>query len=101
MKVKIPKALREQVWIKFNGKRFENKCYIRWCINRIDVFNFQVGHNIPESKGGATILENLRPLCSRCNQSMNNIYTIDEWDKLGKPVCCFTNCWKKNFFREK
>ena len=26
----IPKALREQVWLKFVGKRYETKCYIRW-----------------------------------------------------------------------
>ena len=84
IKIKIPMALREQVWVRFNGKVFQNKCYVRWCINKIDVFNFQVGHNIPESKGGATVLENLRPICSRCNQSMSNNYTIDEWNNLGQ-----------------
>lgn len=52
----ISKALREQVI--YNGKRYEKKCYIRWCKNVIDVFNFQV--KIPESKAGETILENLR-----------------------------------------
>jgi 5-methylcytosine-specific restriction endonuclease McrA len=82
-KCKIPKALREQVWIKFIGKKYESKCYIRWCKNNITVFDFQSSHNIPESFGGETTLENLRPLCSRCNQSMSNEYTIDEWQKLG------------------
>ena len=83
IKVKIPKALREQVWLQFNGKIYEHKCNIYWCKNVIDVFNFQVGHNIPESKGGPTVLENLRPICSSCNLSMGNRYTIDEWNKLG------------------
>ena len=82
-KTKIPKALREQVWISINGKRYANKCYVRWCTNKIDVFNFQVGHNIPESKGGKTVLENLKPICCRCNQSMGNMYSIDDWGKLG------------------
>ena len=82
-KTKITKALREQVWISINGKRYNNKCYVRWCKNEIDVFNFQVGHNIPESKGGKTILENLKPICCRCNQSMGNTYSIDEWNNLG------------------
>ena len=93
MKQKIPCALREQVWIHFCGHHFESKCKVRWCKNKIDVFNFQVGHNIPESKGGQTVLENLRPICSRCNQSMSNNYTIDEWNELGKPksFCCFLN----------
>jgi hypothetical protein len=85
VKVKIPVALREQVWITYFGRKYEHKCYIRWCKNNIDVFNFQVGHNIPESKGGLTLLENLRPICIRCNQSMSNVYTIDEWNKFGNP----------------
>jgi len=82
-KANIPKALREQVWIKYIGKKYNSKCYIHWCTNVIDVFNFQVGHNIPESKGGELVIENLRPICSRCNLSMSNIYTIDDWQKLG------------------
>ena len=89
----IPKALREQVWLKYFGEIYKHKCYIYWCKNKINVFDFQVGHNIPESKGGETVLENLRPICSRCNLSMSNNYTIDEWNKLGsgRPVraCCF------------
>lgn len=84
IKLRIPVALREQVWITYNGRRFENKCFIRWCKNKITVFDFQVGHNIPESKGGPSTLENLRPICIRCNQSMSNNYSIDEWNELGK-----------------
>ncbi len=83
-KVKIPKALREQVWITHFGKTFEHKCYINWCSNIITVFDFETGHNIPESKGGQTVIENLFPLCSRCNKSMNNHYTIDEFNLLSK-----------------
>lgn len=85
IKIKIPKALREQVWLQYIGKRYETKCYVSWCKNKMDVFNYHVGHNIPESKGGATVLENLRPLCSRCNLSMSNSYSIDEWVLLGDP----------------
>lgn len=87
---KIPKALREQVWLKYNGKKFESKCYITWCKNIINVFDFQSGHNIPFSKGGTTTLDNLRPICSRCNLSMNDNYTVDEWQKLNKEKtgCC-------------
>ncbi len=92
IKTRIPKALREQVWIKYFGQRFRHKCFITWCTNNITVFDFESSHNIPESKGGATTLENLRPLCSRCNKSMNNNYTINEWQKMGgkskKFMCC-------------
>lgn len=92
IKVNVPKALREQVWIKYIGKRYNSKCYIRWCENEIDVFNFQIGHNIPESKGGTLVLENLRPICSRCNLSMSNSYTIDEWQQLG---ACKKKWWQQ------
>ena len=83
LKAVIPKALREQVWLNFIGKHYTSKCFVRWCKNDINVFNFQVGHNIPESKGGTLVLENLRPICCRCNSSMSNNYTIDEWQELG------------------
>ena len=53
----IPKAIKEQVWIKNFGRKFSHKCYILWCKNDINVFNFHVGHNIPESKGGNSSLE--------------------------------------------
>jgi hypothetical protein len=53
-KTKIPVALREQVWINKMGRVFDGKCVINWCSNMISVFDFQCGHNIPESKGGKT-----------------------------------------------
>lgn len=95
MKDKIPKALREQVWIRHCGTTFEHKCMTRWCQNKMTVFDFHVGHNIPESRGGPTILNNLVPLCSRCNTSMGNQYTIDEWNKMYADVsppkgCCWS-----------
>ncbi len=80
IKKSIPKALREQVWIKYNGKRFNKKCYVKWCKNDINCFNFDCGHDIPESKGGKMIIENLKPICRNCNLSMSNNLTIKEWN---------------------
>jgi hypothetical protein len=85
-KATIPAAFREQIWIRDCGKTFEAKCPTPWCQNRITVFDFQSGHNIPESKGGPTKPENLLPLCSRCNQSMGDRYTFDEWSLLAAPA---------------
>lgn len=85
-KATIPAAFREQIWIRDCGKTFEAKCPTPWCQNRITVFDFQSGHNIPESKGGPTKPENLLPLCSRCNQSMGDRYTFDEWSVLAPPA---------------
>ena len=92
-KATIPKALREQVWLKRMGKCFEGKCYVSWCKNTITVFDFHVGHNKPESKGGTLSIDNLEPICSRCNLSMGDNYTITEWNKTfqSEPSCisCF------------
>lgn len=92
-KEKIPKALREQVWISKNGETYKAKCYIKWCQNNISVFDFHCGHNQPESKDGALDLDNLFPICARCNLSMSNNYTIDEWNKLVNKKEPNTSCF--------
>ena len=78
----IPKRVRELVWTTHNGETFTNKCFVTWCENKINVFNFQVGHDIPESKGGTLEIDNLKPICGNCNLSMGNKHTITEWCKL-------------------
>jgi 5-methylcytosine-specific restriction endonuclease McrA len=78
-KEKIPVKLREEVWVAKMGRVFEGKCPTTWCSTNITVFDFESGHNIPESKGGATTIENLVPLCPRCNRSMGSKFTFDEW----------------------
>jgi len=88
----IPKAIRQQVWLQYVGEKFKSSCYIKWCTNKITIFNYHVGHNIPHSKGGNLDVENLRPICVNCNLSMSDNYTIDEWNKLGNKRK------KKNFF---
>jgi hypothetical protein len=86
IKLKIPKALKEQLWLKHYGKSYSGKCLTKWCKNEITVFDFQAGHDVPESKGGETIIENLVPICARCNLSMSNTYTFKEWNELSKPA---------------
>ena len=81
-RINIPKALREQIWIQNIGNLFESKCLIPWCINKINVFNYHVAHNTPLSLGGKNTLDNLKPICCRCNLSMSNKYTIDQWSNL-------------------
>jgi hypothetical protein len=80
----IPKRIRELVWTTHNGESFTHKCFVTWCNNNINVFNFQVGHDIPESKGGTIDIDNLKPICGNCNLSMGNRYSITEWCLLVK-----------------
>jgi hypothetical protein len=95
MKSKIPKALREQVWIVHVGKKYEVKCLTSWCSNKMTVFDFQCGHDVPESKGGGTDITNLVPICSRCNLSMSNDFTFREWCYQSKPPSKWKLFWKK------
>jgi len=101
MKATIPRALREQVWMTQAGAVFECKCKVLWCKNKMNVFDFQCGHNVPESKGGKTTIDNLVPICSRCNISMGDRYTIDEWNTRFAhlvPVWRRFLCSSKSFF---
>jgi len=99
-KAAIPRALREQVWVQYAGRVFEQKCLIPWCSNTMTVFDFHVGHDVPESVGGATELANLRPICARCNLSMGAGATIAEWSRLSAlPRRTWwgwiTQCWRR------
>jgi 5-methylcytosine-specific restriction endonuclease McrA len=95
-KASIPKALREQVWVTHAGRRFERKCLVPWCANTMTVFDFHVGHDVPESHGGLTEISNLRPICARCNLSMGSQYTLKEWARLSRPPGCWS--WVRSCF---
>ena len=82
VKIKIPKAIRQECWVRNFGEKFRHKCYVNWCHRKITCFDFEVGHNKPESKGGSLDLNNLKPICRQCNIGMGNKYTIDEWRLL-------------------
>jgi 5-methylcytosine-specific restriction endonuclease McrA len=100
-KQNIPKAVKEQLWIRDMGHVFEGKCKVSWCKNKITVFDFQCGHNIPESKGGETALPNLMAICGRCNTCMGDRYTIDEWSTLHQPPIppALSNAKSKSIWR--
>jgi len=92
-KATIPKAIREQVWLKTCGKVYEQKCCVHWCNNKMTVFDFHVGHDKPESKGGTLDIGNLEAICSRCNQSMSDNYTIKEWSNLSANKTKIKKSW--------
>jgi 5-methylcytosine-specific restriction endonuclease McrA len=69
-RLSIPMALRKAVWSKWNG--IQNgiaECYTG-CGTMIDSFSWQAGHVISKKQGGEDCVDNLRPVCSTCNQSM-------------------------------
>jgi hypothetical protein len=83
MTIYIPKILKSKVWVKYIGKHYESKCYNKCCRNKMNVFTFCVTYNVPESKGGSAILENLRPICQFCNldnSSVDQNSFVDEFN---------------------
>lgn len=78
---RVPNALKQNVWLRYNGEKFNSKCAVTWCKNIITPFTFEAGHDVPSSKGGSTTLDNLLPICSSCNKSMGNMYTIQEFSQ--------------------
>lgn len=68
-KEKINAALRHAVWAKYMGTSTEGKCQCCQCVT-IAESNFHAGHVTAERNGGKTDLDNLRPICMKCNGSM-------------------------------
>ena len=71
-KQNISSTMKKLVWNMTIGEEIgKSKCV---CCNStyITQMSFHCGHVISESKGGETIVSNLRPICQNCNSSMGN-----------------------------
>lgn len=69
----IPAIIRRMVWDKYIGEdKGKSICY---CCKMMDIsqLNFVCGHVVSEHDGGATIVDNLRPICQLCNLSMGTM----------------------------
>jgi hypothetical protein len=76
-KTKISSILRKLVWNTYIGEEHgSHKCL---CCKQIKIssLDFICGHVKAESKGGKTIVHNLRPICSKCNGSMGSTDMIE------------------------
>jgi 5-methylcytosine-specific restriction endonuclease McrA len=69
VKTKINASLKQSVWLKYIGDLQAGKCMC-CSLAVITKQGFDAGHVVAESKGGATKLQNLRPVCKTCNTSM-------------------------------
>lgn len=71
-KQKIPLNLRKATWNTYIGIDIgRSKCK---CCNLFDVtqHDFHCGHIVAESNGGQLHLDNLRPICDKCNYDMGS-----------------------------
>jgi hypothetical protein len=70
IKKKIPKKIKDESWDCYIGKKIgESKCLV--CrIEEINSKNFIAGHIISEKKGGLCTVNNIIPICNKCNLSI-------------------------------
>lgn len=82
-KDKISAGMKSDVWEQYIGRVYDAKCF---CCDYRDIScrsdGFEAGHVIAEARGGPTVLENLRPICSSCNMRMGTKNLFDYKDTL-------------------
>jgi hypothetical protein len=71
----IPKRTRDLVWLQYNGRVYDAKCFC--CDETLDVTKFEAGHIKSERTGGETTIQNLVPICGPCNRSMGTENMIE------------------------
>ena len=83
----IPRRLRNNVWIKYQGNKDTGICY---CCG-VDIRRYDHGwhcsHVIADVKDGEVSIDNLRACCTRCNLSMGsqNLYAYIHDKQLKGP----------------
>jgi hypothetical protein len=91
VKDKIPRAVKNCLWINYFGEKRVGVCA---CCQRepITLNNFNASHILAERCNGTTTLDNLAPTCTICNLSMRTMHMMDFISKynlyygLGKNV---------------
>ena len=82
-KKRISATLKRLVWNYWIGEEIGKSKCLCCKITYITAFSFNCGHIIAESKGGETILSNLKPICQNCNSSMGTM-NMDDFMKYFK-----------------
>jgi hypothetical protein len=94
----VPSTLRHKVWTVYVSEIYrKSKCF---CCrsNEIEESNFVCGHIISHHNGGSVALENLRPICAQCNNSMRSenmcvfIKRCGLWDCISTQICKLPGC---------
>ena len=83
-KISIPKHIKDAVWDTYAGKQ-NGLSFCTVCYDLIDSKHFECGHVQAEANGGKTCVENMRPVCSKCNKYMRCanmfVYKLDLYMK--------------------
>lgn len=73
----IPAIVRFKVWNTYVGEHVGKTLCPLCQLNDIHPLKFHCAYVIAKSNGGSDEVENLRPICSGCNQSMSNYNLYD------------------------
>lgn len=72
-KSKISQAIRIVCWNTYIGEEIGKASCLCCKSNHITQHNFHCGHVVAEANGGKVQIENLRPICAVCNNSMGTM----------------------------
>ena len=108
-KAKIPATLKSACWDKHIGAMIGTAKCVCCGVYDIRMDKFHCGHVIAEAKGGILAIENLRPICDRCNSGMGteNLYDFKRRCNFVPPssnethVNESTKSWKELYFMTK
>jgi len=75
-RTKPTKAVKKMVFLRDKG-------VCRVCNEKVDPFNFEIGHDIAHSIGGKLTLQNAILLCSLCNKSIRTLSLKQMRKQLG------------------
>jgi 5-methylcytosine-specific restriction endonuclease McrA len=70
---KISQAIRIVCWNTYIGEEIGKTSCLCCKTNYITQHNFHCGHVVAEANGGKVHVENLRPICAVCNNSMGTM----------------------------
>jgi hypothetical protein len=85
----IPALVKKEVWKEHYGDHTNAKCPIYECKNIMDINvnnSWHTGHIKSRKNGGPTKLDNLKPLCQQCNNSMGGKNWNDYEDELIRKI---------------
>jgi 5-methylcytosine-specific restriction endonuclease McrA len=86
---KLPKEIRGSVWRNYFDT-LDHLCPL--CNSTISIDDFECGHMISVKNGGTNALENLIPLCNKCNNSMSSMNFDVYCKEYGKQQKYFPKC---------
>ena len=66
----IPQKVKYDLWENYFGKNYNDQTCPVCEQTKISIIHFEAGHIIAAANGGDDTLDNLRPICEKCNRSM-------------------------------